>query len=75
MIDRIKTVKIKSSHPSQGDFVEINEEDFDASKHVKYSDEATAAEQQEAPRRGRPPKSVVVESSGDTDATQDNDVI
>lgn len=29
-------VKIKPSHPSQGAFVEINEEDFDATKHEIY---------------------------------------
>ena len=32
-----KTIKIKSSHPeSQGEFVEINEADFDAKKHELY---------------------------------------
>ncbi|MBT2333618.1 hypothetical protein J7E49_06835 [Variovorax paradoxus] len=30
----MKTIKIKPSHESQGDFVLINEEDFDPSKHV-----------------------------------------
>jgi hypothetical protein len=29
-------VQIKSSHPSQGDFIEINESDFDAAKHERY---------------------------------------
>lgn len=40
-----KTVKIKSSDPkSQGDFVEINESDFDPKKHEKYEgdDEVSA---------------------------------
>lgn len=35
-----KTVKIKASHPSQGDFVEINEEDFDPEKHELYAAKA-----------------------------------
>lgn len=29
-------VKIKPSHPSQGDFVEINESDFDPTKHERF---------------------------------------
>lgn len=33
----IKVVRIKSTHPaSQGDFVEINESDFDAAVHERY---------------------------------------
>lgn len=58
----IKTLKIKSSHPSQGDFVVINEEDFDASKHVKYGESGKQSEapdtepEAEAPKRGRPSK-------------------
>ena len=35
-IDVVKTVKIKSSHPSQGAFVEINESDFDAKIHTLF---------------------------------------
>ncbi len=32
-----KTIKIKSTHPeSQGDFVEINETDFDPAVHEKF---------------------------------------
>lgn len=35
----IKVVRIKSTHPpSQGDFVEINESDFDAAVHELYED-------------------------------------
>lgn len=34
-----ETVKIKSSHPSQGDFVEINVSDFDESKHKLFGTE------------------------------------
>lgn len=36
MSDKCPTVKVKASHPSQGAFVEINESDFDAAKHVRY---------------------------------------
>jgi hypothetical protein len=33
----IPTIKIKSTHPpTQGDFVEINESDFDPAKHERY---------------------------------------
>lgn len=38
----VPTVRIKSTHPkSQGDFVEINEKDFDPKKHEMF-DEADA---------------------------------
>lgn len=47
------TVKIKPSHPSQGDFVVVNKEDFDPEKHELLTSEAPASD---APRRGRPPK-------------------
>jgi hypothetical protein len=30
------TIKIKPSHPSQGDFVVIEESEFDPEKHQKY---------------------------------------
>lgn len=36
-----ETVKIKSSHPSQGEFVEINASDFDATKHELFGDEGS----------------------------------
>lgn len=33
----LKTVKIKSTHPkSQGEFVEINESDYDEKKHTLF---------------------------------------
>jgi hypothetical protein len=32
---QIETIKIKPSHPSQGDYVVINADDFDAHKHEK----------------------------------------
>lgn len=32
----MNTIKIKSTHESQGPFVIINEEDFDAKRHVLY---------------------------------------
>jgi hypothetical protein len=34
------TIKIKSSHPSQGDFVIINAADFDAEKHDPFDQES-----------------------------------
>lgn len=34
----LPTVKIKPSHPSQGEFVEINEKDFDAKKHELFEE-------------------------------------
>jgi hypothetical protein len=34
------TIKIKSSHPSQGDFVIINAADFDAEKHEPFDQES-----------------------------------
>lgn len=37
-MDEIKTVKIKPSHPSQGDHVVINEADFDPAKHELIED-------------------------------------
>jgi hypothetical protein len=40
------TIKIKPSHPSQGDHVVINAEEFDAEKHQKV-------EQDEPKRRSR----------------------
>ncbi len=41
-------MKIKSTHPeSQGDFVIIDDEDFDPEKHEKYEQE------EEKPRKGR----------------------
>lgn len=40
-MSEVKTVRIKSSHPvSQGDFVEINESDFDENTHQRFEDEA-----------------------------------
>lgn len=43
----VKTVKIKSTHPeTQGDFVEINETDYDAKKHELFEEgDAPAAKQ------------------------------
>lgn len=54
----LKTLKIKSSNPEQGEFIIINEEDFDATKHVKYN-EAKQVDpiQGEVTKRGRPSKS------------------
>jgi hypothetical protein len=45
MNDDLETVRIRSSHPSQGDYVVINKSDFDPGKHVLF-------EQVELPKRG-----------------------
>ncbi len=37
----MKTLKIKPSHESQGDFVEINEEDFDPKVHELLDGDAS----------------------------------
>jgi hypothetical protein len=36
MSDTCQTVKVVPSHPSQGDYVEINAADFDPEKHEKH---------------------------------------
>lgn len=36
-IDTVKTIKIQPWGKGQGDFVEINESDFDPQKHKKYN--------------------------------------
>lgn len=37
MAEACRVIRIKSSHPeSQGEFVEINESDFDAGKHERH---------------------------------------
>lgn len=54
MSDEVKTVRIKPSHESQGDFVVINESDFDESVHELFDHAAEPGE--EKPRRGRPAK-------------------
>lgn len=53
----IKTVKIKSSHPSQGEYIVINEEDFDDSKHELYGVESK-------PKRGRKSRKAVEDVDG-----------
>ncbi len=53
------TMRVMPAHPSQGEWVVINADDFDPVMHVEY-DEHTAADagnQASTPaRRGRPPK-------------------
>jgi len=63
----MSTIKIKASHPSQGDFVIIEEEDFDPAKHVRHGERPVKAvepaserdepEPEAKPQRGRPRKS------------------
>tara|TARA_R110000803_G_scaffold112299_1_gene180660 strand:- start:352 stop:510 length:159 start_codon:yes stop_codon:yes gene_type:complete len=38
MSDTTNTVKIKSSHPSQGEFLVIDEADFDKAKHELFAE-------------------------------------
>lgn len=58
----LKTIRIKSSHQSQGDFVVINELDFDQNKHEKYQEpDSHVTESSEPARRGRPPKVITDE--------------
>jgi hypothetical protein len=44
------TVKIKSSHPSQGDFVVINECAFDSSIHVLFAGEKLPTKETPQPK-------------------------
>ena len=44
MSETIKTIKIVSSDKkSQGDFIEINESDFNPKEHTKYEDDGKPA--------------------------------
>lgn len=56
MSDDIEVIKVKPSHPSQGEFVLINASDFDPERHVRVGDgEAPApVPAPSAGRRGRP---------------------
>lgn len=51
----VPTVRIKPSHPSQGEFVVINEEDFDPAKHERYAAPAVDVPVTDVPagKRGR----------------------
>jgi hypothetical protein len=44
----METIKVKPWGEGQGDFVVINEEDFDAAKHEKYEAEEGAKESENA---------------------------
>lgn len=46
-------IKIKPSHPSQGEFVLIEEDDFDPAKHEKLGESKPAQDAQIQPARGR----------------------
>lgn len=43
-----KTLKVKSWHKSQGDFVIINEADFDKDVHTLYGEKKVTAKEQKA---------------------------
>jgi hypothetical protein len=51
------TIKIKPSHPSQGDFVVIEESEFDSGNHELYEDG-------EQKRRGRQKKARAQDAEG-----------
>ena len=42
-MDSVPVIRIKSSHPSQGEFVEINASDFDPAKHERFDAPAPKA--------------------------------
>ncbi len=44
MSEVCKTVKIQPEHPSQGEFVEINETDFDPAIHTAYGEAPDSGE-------------------------------
>lgn len=43
MHSRVPTIRVKATDPVQGEFVTINESDFDASKHERFDDVVTDA--------------------------------
>ena len=49
MSETVPTIKVKATDPEQGEFVLINESDFDSAVHERF--EAEPAE----PKRGRKP--------------------
>lgn len=53
MSQELRTVRVKATHPpSQGEWVVMNESDFDPARHELYD----AQESEQPKRRGRPPK-------------------
>lgn len=52
----VQTIKIEPSHKSQGEFVEINADDFDASKHKKFGEAAPAEIPASAEKPVPPPR-------------------
>lgn len=61
MSQSVATVRVMPTHPSQGEWVIINEADFDPAAHRLYapaeSESVALTQQAEMPkRRGRPPK-------------------
>jgi len=39
-VDSVATVRVKASHPSQGEFIVINEDDYDPERHELYEGDA-----------------------------------
>lgn len=51
------TMRVMPAHPSQGEWVVINADDFDPVIHVEYDEHAVADDQASTPaQHGRPPK-------------------
>jgi hypothetical protein len=53
---RVPTVRVMPTHQSQGEWVEINESDFDPTVHTLYEPDAPQQEPEPAKKRGRPRK-------------------
>ncbi len=52
------TIRVKPSHPSQGEYVVIEESDFDSKIHEKLGETSK--------RRGRPPKKLKEQANGNS---------
>ena len=53
---RVPTVRVMPTNQSQGEWVEINESDFDPAVHTLYEPDAPQQEPEPVKKRGRPRK-------------------
>lgn len=53
----MSVIKVKPWGAGQGDFVLIEEDDFDPEKHVPFGDEPADTEEKKPAKRGPKPKS------------------
>lgn len=53
---RVPTVRVMPTHPSQGEWVEINESDFDPAVHTLFDQDPVPQESEPPKKRGRPRK-------------------